>query len=126
MVEFKGFVSRSNPSRLINTSKRWQNGSSRQCVIRRWGLKRGVRYTFANMVTSAGEGARFQFASDQSLLVYFDQPKKKGRARARLLQSQITLHAHQQVMKLLRLLELEPVAGCIHLHPTYCFLLVKF
>jgi inhibitor of KinA len=78
------------------------------------------------MVTSAGEGARFQFASDQSLLVYFDQPKKKGRARARLLQSQITLHAHQQVRKLLRLLELEPVAGIRNLHPAYCSLLVKF
>src|SRR5260370_26819676 len=92
----------------------------------RFGLKRGVGYTFANMVPSAGEGARFQFASDQSLLVYFDQPKKKGRARARLLQSQITLHAHQQVRKLLRLLELEPVAGVRNLHPAYCSLLVKF
>src|SRR5712692_870279 len=92
----------------------------------RFGLKRGVGYTFANMVTSAGEGARFQFASDQSLLVYFDQPKKKGRARARLLQSQITLHAHQQVRKLLRLPELEPVAGAHNLHPAYCSLLVKF
>src|SRR5260370_18982116 len=86
----------------------------------RFGLKRGVGYTFANMVTSAGEGARFQFASDQSLLVYFDQPKKKGRARARLLQSQITLHAHQQVRKLLRLLELVPVAGLRALPASYC------
>src|SRR5216683_2738726 len=92
----------------------------------RFGLKRGVGYTFAKMVTSAGEGARFQFASDQSLLVYFDQPKKKGRARARLLQSQITLHAHRRVRKLLRLLELEPVAGVRNLHPAYCSLLVKF
>jgi KipI family sensor histidine kinase inhibitor len=64
------------------------------------------------MVTSAGEGARFQFASDQSLLVYFGQ--------------EITLHAHQQVMKLLRLLQLEPVAGIRNLHPAYCSLLVKF
>jgi inhibitor of KinA len=92
----------------------------------RFGLKRGVGYTFANMVTSAGEGARFQFASDQSLLVCFDQSKKKGRAKARPLQSQITLHAHQQVRKLLRLLELEPVAGVRNLHPAYCSLLVKF
>jgi KipI family sensor histidine kinase inhibitor len=71
-----------------------------------------VRYTFASMGTLAGEGARFQFASDQSLLVYFGQV--------------ITLHAHQQVMRLLRLLQLEPVAGIRNLHPAYCSLLVKF
>jgi KipI family sensor histidine kinase inhibitor len=71
-----------------------------------------VGYTFASMVTSAGEGARFELASDQSLLVYFGQ--------------EITLHAHQQVMKLLRLLELEPIAGVRNLHPAYCSLLVKF
>ena len=78
-------------------------------------------------------GARFQFASDQSLLVYFDQPIEKGRApdlagtsSARSLQSQITLHAHQQVRKLLRLLELQPVAGLRNLHPAYCSLLIKF
>lgn len=69
-------------------------------------------YTFARMVTSAGEDARFQWASDQSLLVYFGQ--------------EITLQAHQQVRKLLRLLELEPVAGIRNLHPAYCSLLVKF
>jgi KipI family sensor histidine kinase inhibitor len=71
-----------------------------------------VRYTFASMHTSADEGARFQFASDQSLLVYFGQ--------------EITLHAHRQVMKLLRLLQLEPVAGIRNLHPAYCSLLIKF
>jgi KipI family sensor histidine kinase inhibitor len=71
-----------------------------------------VRYTFASMVTSAGEGARFQLASDQSLLVYF------GR--------EITLHAHQQVMKLLRLLQQEPISGIRNIHPAYCSLLVKF
>ncbi len=69
-------------------------------------------YTFARMVTSAGEGARFQRASDQSLLVYFGQ--------------KITTEAHQQVRKLLRLLELEPIAGVRNLHPAYCSLLVKF
>jgi KipI family sensor histidine kinase inhibitor len=71
-----------------------------------------VGYTFARMVTSAGEGTRFQWASDQSLLVYFGQ--------------EITIEAHQQVRKLLRLLELEPVAGIRNLHPAYCSLLVKF
>jgi inhibitor of KinA len=64
------------------------------------------------MVTSAGEGARFQWASDQSLLVYFGQ--------------EITLQAHHQVRKLLRLLEMEPIAGVRNLHPAYCSLLVKF
>jgi inhibitor of KinA len=64
------------------------------------------------MVTSPGQDARFQFASDQSLLVYFGQ--------------EITLHAHEQIMKLLRLLQLEPVAGIRNLHPAYCSLLIKF
>jgi len=64
------------------------------------------------MDTSAAEGARFQPASDQSLLITFGE--------------EISLHAHQQVMKLLRLLQLEPVAGVRNLHPAYCSLLVKF
>jgi inhibitor of KinA len=71
-----------------------------------------VGYTFARMVTSASEGARFQWASDQSLLVYFGQ--------------EITIQAHQQVRKLMRLLEMEPIAGVRNLHPAYCSLLVKF
>ena len=75
-------------------------------------VKRCVRYTLADMATSAGESARFQFASDQSLLVTFGQ--------------EITLQAHQQVVKLLRLLESEPVAGIRNLHPAFCSLLVKF
>jgi len=64
------------------------------------------------MDTSASEGARFQPASDQSLLITFG--------------SEISLSAHQLVMKLLRLLQLEPVAGVRNLHPAYCSLLVKF
>ena len=64
------------------------------------------------MDTFAAEGARFQPASDQSLLITFG--------------SEISLAAHQQVMKLLRLLQLEPVAGVRNLHPAYCSLLVKF
>src|SRR6202158_1455551 len=64
------------------------------------------------MVTSAGEGARFQFASDQSLLVSFGQ--------------EITPQANENVRKLLRLLQLEPIAGVRNLHPAYCSLLVKF
>jgi len=91
------------------------------------------------MDTLAGEGARFQFSSDQSLLVYFDeqseidrskdrplQKQRQGRAEARPLQSQITLEANEKARRLLRLLELEPVAGVRNLHPAYCSLLIKF
>jgi inhibitor of KinA len=70
--------------------------------------------------------ARFQFASDQSLLVYFDQAKQKGRAKARPLQSRITRRANENVRKLLRLLEHEPVAAVRNLHPAYSSLLIKF
>ena len=69
-------------------------------------------YTFAAMDTAADEGVRFQWASDQSLLVYFG-PK-------------ITRKANERIRKMLRLLELEPVAGIRNLHPAYCSLLVKF
>ena len=64
------------------------------------------------MTTSAADSARFQWASDQSLLVYFGQ--------------QITVDANERIRKLLRLLELEPIAGIRNLHPAYCSLLVKF
>jgi KipI family sensor histidine kinase inhibitor len=87
----------------------------------------------------ADVGARFQFASDQSLLVYFDQAMQTGQAEARLpqggernrsedrpLQSQITIQANEKVRRLLRLLKLEPVEGVRNLHPAYCSLLVKF
>jgi len=64
------------------------------------------------MDTAADESTRFQFAGDQSLLVYFGH--------------QITLEANEKVRRLLRLLQLEPVAGVRNLHPAYCSLLVKF
>ncbi len=64
------------------------------------------------MDTAADESTRFQFAGDQSLLVYFGH--------------QITLEANEKVRRLLRLLELEPVAGVRNLHPAYCSLLIKF
>src|SRR3989442_6392739 len=91
------------------------------------------------MDLAAGRGGVFQFASYQSLLVYFEQRKEKGRAQARLLQNQeqrrsedrplqrqVTLQANENVRKLLRLLELEPVAGVHNFHPAYCSLLIKF
>jgi inhibitor of KinA len=74
----------------------------------------------------SSSSARFERASDQSLLIYFEPQVKNSRAKARPLQSQITLKAHEQVRKLLRLLELEPIAGVRNLHPAYCSLLVKF
>src|SRR5258707_3440077 len=71
-------------------------------------------------------GARFQYSSDQSLLVSFDSPTQSGRAQAQPLQNPITLQANEKVRKLLRLLELERVVGVRDLHPAYCSLLVKF
>lgn len=71
-----------------------------------------MRYTFARMDTSAADGVQFKPASDQALLVYFGH--------------EITLQANENVRKLLRLLELDPVAGVRNLHPAYCSLLVKF
>jgi inhibitor of KinA len=64
------------------------------------------------MSPPAREAARFQRASDQSLLIYFGQ--------------QITLGAHEHVRKFLLLLEQEPIAGIRNLHPAYCSVLVKF
>jgi KipI family sensor histidine kinase inhibitor len=64
------------------------------------------------MRTATSGVARFQPASDQSLLVYCGQ--------------QITLSAHQRVWKLLGLLEREPIAGVRNLNPAYCSILVSF
>jgi len=56
--------------------------------------------------------ARFCRASDQSLLIYFDDPD--------------TLDAHRRVAGLLRRLETEPVSGVRNLHPAFRSLLVNF
>jgi inhibitor of KinA len=64
------------------------------------------------MQKSTTDGVRFQPASDQSLLVYFGE--------------QITLRVHQQVRKLLHLLECEPIAGIRNLNPAYCSILISF
>lgn len=61
---------------------------------------------------TAFEAPRFQRASDQSLLIYFGE--------------QITLKAHENIRKLLLLLEAEPIAGIRNLHPAYSSVLVKF
>jgi inhibitor of KinA len=91
------------------------------------------------MDSAPGLNARFQFASDQSLLVYFEQRTEEdrskdrplqnrgqGRAEERPLESRSTLQPNEKVRKLLRLLQLEPVANVWNLHPAYCSLLVKF
>jgi inhibitor of KinA len=56
--------------------------------------------------------ARFQPSSDQSLLIYFGDA--------------ITPEAGERVLKLLRLLEAEPLPGVRNLHPAYASLLIKF
>ena len=56
--------------------------------------------------------ARFERASDQSLLIYFGE--------------QITLEASENVRRLVHQLEQEPIAGVRNQHPAYCSLLVKF
>lgn len=64
------------------------------------------------MPPSSPPNARFQFASDQSLLVSFGD--------------QISLVVHEHVRRFVRILELEPVSGIRNLHPAYCSVLVKF
>ena len=64
------------------------------------------------MMAPITEGARFQPASDRSLLIYFGD--------------KITLDAHQRVRRLLALLESQLVAGIRNLHPAYCSLLIDF
>jgi len=63
---------------------------------------------------------RFQVASDQSLLVYFDS------SHSREQQSQISKAVHEQVRRLVRLLEAEPVPGVRNVHPGYASVLVNF
>ena len=85
-----------------------------------------MRYTFAAMGRAASGGVRFQIASDQALIVYFDSFGKKSGAKAPHLQKQITIEAHERVRRLLRLVELEPIVGVRNLHPAYCSLQIKF
>jgi inhibitor of KinA len=61
---------------------------------------------------------RFRAASDQSLIIYFDSPDSG--------QEQISKTVHEQVRRLVRLLEVEPVGGVRNLHPGYASVLVNF
>jgi inhibitor of KinA len=64
------------------------------------------------MLAPITDGAQFQPASDQSLLIYFGE--------------KITPEANQHVRRLLASLASKPVAGIRNLHPAYCSLLVDF
>jgi KipI family sensor histidine kinase inhibitor len=64
------------------------------------------------METAGAKNARFCRASDQSLLIYFDDSD--------------TLVAHRRVAGTLRRLEAEPMDGVRNLHPAFRSLLVKF
>ncbi len=55
---------------------------------------------------------RFEYASDQSLMVYLGES--------------IDLDTHRRVLKLLRLLEAEPIPGVRNLHPAYHSMLIVF
>jgi KipI family sensor histidine kinase inhibitor len=55
---------------------------------------------------------RFQYASDQSLMVYLGE--------------EINLETHHRVLKLLRMLEAEPIEGVRNLHPAYQSILIVF
>lgn len=69
---------------------------------------------------AAASKARFRAASDQSLLVYFDSVDSEPQ------QSQISKAVHEQVRRLVRLLEVEPVGGLRNIHPGYASVLVNF
>ena len=92
-----------------------------------------MRYTSARMNASAAEQAHFRVASDQSLLIYFDQPRNappaSGENRATISaahQNEITAHARECVRKLLLLLDAEPIAGVRNVHPAYASILIQF
>lgn len=54
----------------------------------------------------------FRYSSDQSLMVYLGE--------------KIDLETHRRVLKLLRLLESEPIPGVRNLHPAYNSILIVF
>lgn len=83
-----------------------------------------MRYTLAAMGTAMASGVHFKVASDQSLVVYFDAASAKNESQTPA--PQIAIENHEQVRRLLRLLELEPIPGLRNLHPAYSSLLIKF
>ncbi|HYL64272.1 MAG TPA: 5-oxoprolinase subunit PxpB [Candidatus Methylomirabilis sp.] len=67
---------------------------------------------------------RFQAASDQSLLVYFDQGEGSSASASRA--PKISKGIHDQIRRFVRLAEMEPISGVRNLHPGYSSVLVKF
>lgn len=55
---------------------------------------------------------RFEYASDQSLMIYLGEA--------------VNVDTHRRVLKLLRLLEAEPLPGVRNLHPAYTSVLLVF
>jgi inhibitor of KinA len=68
----------------------------------------------------------FKAASDQSLLVYFESAEDVRASKSAKLENRTGLHAREQVRRLVRLLELEPIAGVRNLHPGYSSILLTF
>ena len=99
-------------------------------------MRKSREYTSANMPKMESGEVRFVAASDQSLLVSFESRntnKQKGSSSTKTGQrgaaprtNVISSEAHQQVRRLLRVLELEPIPGVKNLHPAYSSVLVKF
>jgi hypothetical protein len=81
------------------------------------------------MAAPLHRSARFQVASDQSLLIYFDGAREasSGPASAAVRKkAQNSKSTHERVRRFVRLLEIEPVAGVRNLHPGYSSVLVNF
>lgn len=79
------------------------------------------------MANSRTMRARFEPASDQSLLVYFEEREAhSSHGEAAPPKKQIAIKAHEQVRRFVRLAELEPLAEVRNLHPGYSSVLVKF
>jgi inhibitor of KinA len=74
------------------------------------------------MATPRADQVFFKVASDQSLLIYFDQRNPS----APHPKNKITTEAHECVRKLLRLLETEPLAGVRNVHPAFSSVLIQF
>jgi len=72
------------------------------------------------MANSAPIRTQFRSASDQSLLVYFDT------SEAAQQESQVSRAVHEQVRRLVRLLEVEPIEQVRNVHPGYASVLVNF
>jgi KipI family sensor histidine kinase inhibitor len=69
-------------------------------------------YNRADMTILGTGGLRFVKASDQSLLIYFDDEK--------------TVEANRRMAKLVRALESSPIVGVRNLHPAFRSMLVVF